>query len=465
MLLTITTTARPATDLGFLLHKSPERAQRFELPWGAAHVFYPVATEERASCALLLEVDAVGLVGRPGGEAMLRDQYVTDRPYVASSMLSVAIARVFGTALSGRSRERQDLADRTLPLEARLAVVPCRGGERLLRRLFEPLGYRVDAAAHPLDETRPDWGPSRYYTVTLSAEVRLADLLSHLYVLVPVLDDDKHYWVGDDEVDKLLRHGEGWLASHPDRDTIALRYLKHRRSLVASALERLVSDEVVDVEESERLAEREEAQLEARLTLDEHRVHAVVAALKDAGATRVLDLGCGEGKLLRALVRDRRFVEIAGLDVSLRALESARGRLDLDRLPEAERLRVKLLHGSLVYRDARLAGWDAAAVVEVIEHLEPARLVAFERVLFEFARPRAVVLTTPNREYNARFESLASGALRHRDHRFEWTRDELAGWAEAAAARFGYRVRFAAVGPVDERLGAPTQMALFEIAP
>jgi 3' terminal RNA ribose 2'-O-methyltransferase Hen1 len=147
---------------------------------------------------MLLEVDSIGLVRNrrgPSGEGFALDQYVNDRPYAGSPFLSVAISRTFGTALSGKSKERQKLADTSLPLEARISVLPCRGGEPLLRRLFEPLGYEVTAIRHPLDEKFPEWGDSSYFTVTLKSTIRLSDLLTHLYVLVPVLDDDKHYWV------------------------------------------------------------------------------------------------------------------------------------------------------------------------------------------------------------------------------------------------------------------------------
>jgi 3' terminal RNA ribose 2'-O-methyltransferase Hen1 len=460
MLLTITTTHRPATDLGYLLHKRPHRVQSFPLSFGQAHVFYPEASPERCTAALLLDVDPVGLVRDrrgPGGDGGLLEQYVNDRPYVASSFLSVALAQVFGSALSGRCKDRPELAETPLPLDARLAVLPCRGGETFLRRLFEPLGYTVSATRHPLDEQFPTWGEGPYHTVTLNATRRLHELLSHLYVLVPVLDNDKHYWVGDAEVDKLLRHGEGWLAAHPEREQIARRYLKHRHHLARAALERLLEEDTGEAEETQA---REEEVLEERVSLNEQRLAAVAAALKDSGARRVLDLGCGEGKLLRRLVQEPAFEEIVGVDVSNRALEIARERLD--RLPERLRERVKLLHSALTYRDRRLNGYDAAAVVEVIEHLDPPRLSAFERVLFEFARPKTVVLTTPNAEYNVKFEGLPAGKFRHKDHRFEWTRAEFQAWANAVAGRFGSTVRFLPVGPEDTAVGPPTQMAVLQ---
>jgi 3' terminal RNA ribose 2'-O-methyltransferase Hen1 len=467
MLLTITTTHEPATDLGYLLHKNPARAQSAALSFGRAHVLYPEATAERCTAALVLDVDPVALVrGRRGadgdaGGGMLA-QYVNDRPYVASSFLSVAIAELFGTAMQGRSKDRPELAATAIPLEARLAVVPSRGGEALLRRLFEPLGWAVEAEPHPLDPHVPAWGESRYFTVRLSATKRLAELLVHLYVLVPVLDDEKHYWVGDDEVEKLLRHGEGWLAAHPERELITRRYLKHRRSLVDDALSRLVAGEEGDDGAAEPGArDAEEGALERPLALNDRRLAAVHEALRASGATSVIDLGCGEGRLLRLLLGDRQLGRVAGMDVSHQVLAVAADRLRLDRLPPAERERVALLHGSLVYRDERLAGFDAAAVVEVIEHLDPPRLAAFERVVFEHARPRTVVLTTPNAEYNVRWPSLPAGTMRHRDHRFEWSRAELEAWARGVAERFGYAVRFAPVGPEDAEVGAPTQMAVF----
>jgi len=463
MLLTLSTTHRPATDLGFLLHKNPARAQRFDAGIGTAHVFYPEATEERCTAALLIDVDPVQLVRRrPRGAApAAADEYVNDRPYAASSYLAVAIGEVFGSAMAGRSRERQSLADSAIPLRATVSALPCHGGEPLLRRLFEPLGYTVGVHGEMLDERFPDWGASPYHRVTLEATVRLADLLTALYVLIPVLDGDKHYWVGDDEVDKLLRHGEGWLATHPERELIVHRYLKRRHSLTRDALRRLVADEQPDADEATEAHDAEEDSLERRVSLDEQRTGAVLAALRSCGATRVVDVGCGEGRLLQALLRDSAFTDVAGMDVSTRALERAADRLHVDTMPPAMRRRITLFQGSLTYRDARLAGYDAATAVEVIEHLDPSRLDAFTRVLFAHAQPGTVLVTTPNVEYNVRFDGLPAGRLRHSDHRFEWARAEFAAWGAATAAAHGYTVRFLPIGPEDPEVGAPTQMAVF----
>lgn len=499
MLLTLSTTRSPATDLGWLLHKHPDKVQEFDLSFGKAHVFYPEVDDTRCTAALVLDVDPVGLVrrrGGPAGERFSLHQYVNDRPYVASSFMSVAIGRVFSTALAGRCKERPELVEEVMPLKVCIAVLPCRGGDALLKRLFEPLGYAVSAEQHTLDPCFPDWGDSRYYTVTLAGSQRLQDLLAHLYVLIPVLDNDKHYWVGQDELEKLLRQGEGWLAQHPEREMITSRYLKYQRSLAREALARLAEEDHPDPDAEEAAHAQEEVDLEASLvvsddaqalaanvalladdqpeaeqpergpSLHSQRLATVLAALRAASAKSVIDLGCGEGRLLRLLLADKQFERVIDVDVSLRSLKLAADRLRLERLPSFKRERIELLHGSLMYRDARLrldanTPFDAAACVEVIEHLDPPRLSAFERVVFEFARPRLVIVTTPNREYNVRFETLPAGEFRHRDHRFEWTRAEFESWANGQTERFGYTVRFLPVGPVDEHVGSPTQVGLF----
>lgn len=461
MLLTLRTTHQPATDLGFLLHKHPEHVHTREFPFGQATVFYPEATAEGCTAAVALDVDPVGIVRGRGGRDGAEDQYVNDRPYVASSLLSVVLSRWFNSALAGRCERRPDLAASAVPLEARLAVVPCRGGEEFLRTLFEPLGYTVEATRHELDERMPALGSSRLFSVTIRATRRVSELLTHLYVLVPVLDDRKHYWVGDDEIEKLLRHGQGWLDRHPQREAIVSRYLVHQRGLVRDAIARLTADEQPEEETAAARKDEQEASIERTLSLNERRLDAVVEVLKASGASRILDLGCGEGKLLRRLLADQQFEEIVGMDVSSRVLDLAEARLRLDRLAPKQRERIRLLHGSLMYRDRRLGGFDAASVVEVIEHLDQPRLRAFERVLFEVARPSTIALTTPNAEYNVKWPSLPAGRFRHRDHRFEWTRAEFQHWAHDVASRFGYAVTFRAVGDVDEAVGPPTQMAVF----
>ncbi|GAA0901353.1 3' terminal RNA ribose 2'-O-methyltransferase Hen1 [Streptomyces thermoalcalitolerans] len=493
MFLTITTTGtaeRPATDLGFLLHKHPDKAQAFSTSCGTAHVLYPEADDQRCTAALLLEVDPVALVrrgkgkGRGGAPDAALAQYVNDRPYAASSLLAVALSSVFSSALRGVCHTRPELPGQTRPLRIAVPALPARGGPGLVRRLFEPLGWTVTAEPVPLDEEFPEWGDSRYVRLELESEaMTLAEALRHLYVLLPVLDDAKHYWVTSEEVDKLLRFGEGWLSEHPEQNLITSRYLARRWSLTRQARERLelvrlaeADDSEVDELDNAVAAEAEtEADAEAGaagtgdgaegkpVPLAVQRRDAIVAALREAGAARVLDLGCGEGRLVQELLKDARFTEIVGVDVSMQALTIAARRLKLDRMGERQAARVTLRQGSLVYTDKLLKGYDAAVLSEVIEHLDLPRLPALEYAVFGTARPRTVLVTTPNAEYNVRWETLPAGHVRHRDHRFEWTRAQFGQWAHSVAGRHGYDVEFRPVGPDDPEVGPPTQMAVFTL--
>ncbi|MEU6333006.1 3' terminal RNA ribose 2'-O-methyltransferase Hen1 [Streptomyces cellulosae] len=478
MFLTISTTGsaqRPATDLGHLLHKHPEKAQAFSTSYGTAHVLYPEADTGRCTAALLLEVDAVALVrrgkgkGRGGAPDAALTQYVNDRPYAASSLLAVALGSVFSSAMRGVCTARPELPDAPRPLRIEVPVLPARGGADLVRRLFEPLGWTVTAEPVPLDAEFPDWGDSRYIRLTLEAqELTLAEALRHLYVLLPVLDDAKHYWVSPDEVDKLLRVGDGWLAGHPERELITRRYLSHRWSLTRQAKERLELVRLAEADDSEvedldNAVEPEAEDEEKPTSLAVQRREAILAVLRASGAARVLDLGCGQGQLVQALLKDPAFTEIVGVDVSMRALTIASRRLKLDRMGERQASRVTLLQGSLAYTDKRLKGYDAAVLSEVIEHLDLPRLPALEYAVFGAARPRTVCVTTPNVEYNVRWESLPAGHVRHGDHRFEWTREEFRGWARTVAERHGYDVEFLPVGPDDPEVGPPTQMAVFRL--
>ncbi|MFE0250193.1 3' terminal RNA ribose 2'-O-methyltransferase Hen1 [Streptomyces sp. NPDC059010] len=478
MFLTITTTGtpeRPATDLGFLLHKHPEKSQAFSTSYGKAHVLYPEADAGRCTAALLLEVDAVALVrrgkgkGRGGAPDAALAQYVNDRPYAASSLLAVALSSVFSSAMRGVCNARPERAAEPLPLRIEVPSLPARGGPELVRRLFEPLGWAVTAEPVPLDVRFPEWGDSRYVRLVLESEtLTLAEALRHLYVLLPVLDDAKHYWVAPDEVDKLLRVGEGWLPDHPEQKLITSRYLSRRWSLTREAMERLELVRLAEADDSEvedidNAVEAESETEEKPTPLAVQRRDAIIVALKASGAARVLDLGCGQGQLVQALLKDPAFTEIVGVDVSMRALTIAGRRLKLDRMGERQASRVKLFQSSLAYTDNRLKGYDAAVLSEVIEHLDLPRLPALEYAVFGAARPRTVLVTTPNVEYNVRWESLPAGHVRHGDHRFEWTREEFRAWAHAVAERHGYGVEFVPVGPDDPEVGPPTQMAVFDM--
>ena len=545
MLLTITAAGEHAHALSFLLHKHPDTLQQAELSVGTAYIFYPEYGNEKVTAALLLDIDPIGMVRNAknfAGKDFLLGQYVNDRPYVASSFMSSAISKAFSSAMNGRCKEHPEYIELPLTLTAKISVLPApRGGELLIKRLFEPLGYTVEAERHLLDTQFSEWGYGKYFTLTLKNTLPLKELLSHLYVLIPVLDNEKHYFITQNEVEKLLQKGKGWLEQHPEREIIVSRYLINLKSLVRSAFEVLqaAEDGIIPSTDNEADADDETAQdeltkmddtdaaeighhnstaadtlkpekavktgavLETGSTgnnatgevkigskpkigsevktagdglndtvhtqlqkakkerLHDIRLKLVVEKLKQSGAASVIDLGCGDGKLLRLLVKEKQFTRIAGTDVSYSELEKCQDRLHWEEMSAKQRERLSLFQSSLTYRDKRFSGFDAAAVVEVIEHLDLNRLPALEKSLFICAKPQTIVLTTPNREYNVRYENLSAGKVRHSDHRFEWTRSEFAAWAERVAREKNYTVVFFPVGEEEENIGAPSQMAVF----
>jgi 3' terminal RNA ribose 2'-O-methyltransferase Hen1 len=463
MLLTISTAYNPASDLGYLLHKHPDRVQTFDITGGKAHVFYPEATDERTTVALLLDIDAISLVRQlqTGGGNLALQHYVNDRPYVASSFMSHAISSVFASAMNGRCDKRPELVAQKMPFEVTISVVKVRGGEGFLRSVFEPLGYVIEAERHALDDVFTEWGDSNYYTVKLSNTTTISALLTQLFVLLPVFDAEKHYYVSKAEVEKLLTKGEGWLASHPSKEAIVKRYLRNVGNLTKLAMSQLIEE--TDAEE-ELDAERDPSVLAAKKrknSLHDQRLTAAFDVLVSSGAKTVVDLGCGEGRLMQMLIKNGQFEKILGMDVAVSELQKAKDRLFYDQFSPHQRERIKLMQGALTYRDKRLAGFDAAALIEVIEHLDLERLSSLERVVFEFAQPKTVVVTTPNSEYNVKYESLSAGLFRHNDHRFEWNRAEFHAWTAGIAERFGYDVSIEGVGDVDETVGTPSQMAVF----
>lgn len=478
MLLTITAEGENAAALSFLLHKHPDKLQQVELSVGAASIFYPECEKEKVTAALLLDIDPIGMVRNAknfAGKDFLLGQYVNDRPYVASSFMSSAISKAFSSAMNGSCKEHPEFIDMPLALTAKISVLPApRGGELLIKRLFEPLGYTVEAERHLLDTQFSEWGYGKYFTLTLKNTLPLKDLLLHLYVLIPVLDNEKHYFITQNEVEKLLQKGKGWLEQHPEREIIVSRYLINLKSLVRSAFEVLQAVEDGIIPDTDNEAEQDElteiedtaaahTQLQKvkKERLHDIRLKLVAEKLKQSGAASVIDLGCGDGKLLRLLLKEKQFTRIAGTDVSYSELEKSQDKLHWNEMPERQRERLSLFQSSLTYRDKRFSGFDAAAVVEVIEHLDPNRLPALEKSLFTYAKPQTIVLTTPNREYNVRYENLSAGKVRHSDHRFEWTRSEFEAWAERVARENNYTVAFFPVGEEEENIGAPSQMAVF----
>lgn len=460
MLLTITYEGHNTQDLGYLLHKNPERAQQFELSYGKAYVFYPEVSDERTTAALLLDIDPIDLArGKVGSAEGGLFDYVNDRPYASTSFVSTAIARVFNTAMRGICEKRQALADTPLKLTAQIFSLKDGGDDNLAAQLFEPLNYAVKTERVTLDEAFPEWGMSPYINLTISGTVKLSTLLNQIYVLIPVFDKKKHYYTSEDEIQKFLDHGKGWIENHPYKEKIAQRYFTEKRTYARKTLDILLADETDPDETANADVSAEEK--EARTPLNALRLEAVKNAVLSSGASSVIDLGCGECRLTALLLNEPQIKKVTACDVSVRTLEKAAQRLHLDTMSDFKKNKLTLMQASVTYKDKRFEGFDCACVIEVIEHIEPARIPALERSVFEFANPKTVIVTTPNKEYNAVYEQLQENAFRHADHRFEWTRAEFKEWTEHVCERFGYSCQINAIGDVDERFGSPTQMGVF----
>lgn len=276
MLLTITYEGKNTQDLGYLLHKNPERAQQFELNYGKTHVFYPEVSDERTTAALLLDIDPIDLAkGKLGSRDGGLFDYVNDRPYASTSFMSTAISKVFGTAIAGTCKKKPELVDLPLKLTARICSLRDNGNRELAQKLFEPLGYTVSSERKLLDVRFPEWGESPYIDLTISGNVKLCDLLNHLYVLIPVFDRQKHYYYSEDEINKLLDYGKGWLESHPEKQRIAFRYLARKKCYARKAIDVLSAEEIVG-EETEEEADEEK---EERIPLNTQRMDAVFGEL------------------------------------------------------------------------------------------------------------------------------------------------------------------------------------------
>lgn len=458
----------PATDLGYLLHKHPDRVQSFATTQGEATVFYPVADADK--CRAVLRVD--GTDARVDSHTDI-DRHVNTIPYAASTRLVVALGKVFGDALAGRCTARPELVDHVWDVSVLIPSVPVRG-TLTPADVFEPLGWSVTARAEPLTPT--EWGDSDFVTLTLSGRFTVRDSLRHIAIALPALAGDKHYFVDDDDIDKLLRHGEGWLETHPRRDSIVRGYLKNLGALARDALTRLDPASTCDEESADQdlhdqdLHDREfrvgDLQGEdfgddmaadrrmavGRRPLAAERIEAVAGMVRALGARSVLDVGCGEGRLLGTLSADGVFARLAGVDVSTDELGSATKRLE-------RRRGIELWQSSLLYTDARCRGFDVVVLMEVIEHIDRGRLPVAVDSVFETMQPGAVIVTTPNSEYNPVY-GITDG-FRHPDHRFEFTRDEFESWCRGVAADHSYTVTTSGIGQVSDDVGTPTQCAVF----
>ncbi|KAA9268247.1 3' terminal RNA ribose 2'-O-methyltransferase Hen1 [Corynebacterium amycolatum] len=434
-----------ARDLGFILRKHPDRVHEAELKFGVARVFFPTATDAECTAALWVDIDRDELLKlkQYRADTFNLTGYINDRQWAASSLLTVALKSVFSTAMVMEKTSPYD--ETPSDLTATVAAVP--GTEEEIRALFEPLGWKVTC-----DFFNNIAGQKFSPTVTLTGRATVRDLLNHLYILLPVLDGGKHYWVDDREIDKLAARAQDWLPEHPQREKILKRYLADQKGLVNEAVVKLAGEAgAIELASGDQTAK----------PLNRQRQDRVLREVFSLRPRSVVDIGCGSGVLLGPMLENPRIAQIVGTDVSVGELRKAHKALNLDRMPERQAARVELFQSSVTYADERIANMDVAILMEVIEHVDADRLPALENNVFGLARPQYVIVTTPNSDYNACYPNLAPGQFRHLDHRFEFSRVEFRQWANGVADKFGYLVDFDGIGDVHETYGQPTQMAVF----
>lgn len=432
MLLTLRVTGPHASDLEVLLDKCPDKLHSTSLPFGLAHVFFPEVSPDAVTVALVVDVDAV--VWSSNG-------FSSGFGLTNAAMLSAAIASVFSTALAARSPGRPDLVTAILPVEVRVSSFDVRPGTDDARALFSPLGYDVVVHEDVVDALSGTSTNLVRQTVCLAKQCSLYEVLSHLYVLGPVLDGHADDHVLERERDALLLHAEGAARGHVAGDRIIQAYAARRPSGAGAALARLLA---MDVTEGQTALDS----AIAPTLLDDARIDAIVFELREASVSSVVDLGCGDGKLLARLVREKVLTRIVGFDVSIRALDAAASRMKLDRRGGKKSERIELLHGSLFYSDSRLQGFDAAVLADVIQHVNADRLGDLERVVFHDAQPATVVVMMNV----ATRDGVVPPGLEH-----SWSTNQFDAWASAVSERRAYRVRLLSIGSS----GPTTRMAVF----
>lgn len=440
MLMTITCKGSDAQDLSWLLHKRPDRFQAFNLPYGTAYVFFPEYSDNKCIVTLLLDVESSGLndiCKAKDGEF----QYVNPRQYLSGSLLSGAITKVFASAIKGVCEEKPELVDKVFNYEMEITSFSCRLNPDYIEKLFLPLGYEIDF-------TKPSGQYSeiaqQFGNLKLIARTTLQKLLSQLFILLPVFDRQLHFWIGESQLEKFIRHSTGWLENHPEKSFIINEYFWPASELKYRVLEYFNAIPSAD---------------EKAPGLNALRQEEIINSLIRHDATSILDLGCGNGSLLELLAQEKRFSKIAGMDIAARNIDEARKKLCSPgrRLCEAEYVFV----GSLTYKDKRISNYDALVLSEVIEHFELERMVLVMKNIFEHAKPRLFIMTTPNKAYNIEY-LLKYDEIRHPDHRHEFNEEEFTSFCQKFASQYNYELEMSSIGEKLPELGAPTLMGIFK---
>ena len=494
MYLTVKAAGPHAGMISHLLAKNPHNRYERNEKGARVRLIYSAFAEEKIEFTIFATPDPIDLVkGSPHSYDIT--QYINDREFVVSSLFCSYIRPALGTALNGKPKaDYADWVEHVFPLEVTFGPVASNLPDAVIESLFTALGYEADIERGAAEYTFDLKSRSSVRNIRVSGQATLQQMLRQLFILMPVLDDYKHYYIGTEEIDKLQRYGEGWLQDHPQQELIikrALRfapliadYRKLAGDNVQKAAVNLLDTNTTDTDantlqqpgneqittgitasqqgEADTLSSSADVQETAvpPIRLNELRYQAIVDQVSSLPRRRsVVDFGAGEGKLSVRLAGIEGVEQVYAVEPSayagLRALERF-GKLER----EGQQIVPRLVTGSLFYRDDQWAGQDVIILCEVIEHINEHRLPQVMATLLDEYHPETLIMTTPNREYNAVYE-MEEQEIRHTDHRFEWTRAEWADHCQDWVSGRPYEVSLHGIGDISEIHGQPTQMAVF----
>lgn len=444
MQLTIRATGENVKAISHLLSKNPNNLYERNHKGHLVRLFYSEFTEERVEVTIFVTPDPIELMQK-GSNTYDITHYINDREFAVSSIFTSFIRSALGTALNGQPKEEYiKWVDYRFPFTFEFGPVASTLSDQHIKDLFEPIGYEVAITRPEIHYAIDLKDKSSARFLALSGSQTLQDALRHLFVLIPVIDNYKHYFIDEKEIEKLERYGEGWLEGHPLRDMIYRQALRFKE--IYSLVEGSNPDAAAD-------------QPAKKVRLNDLRYEKIVETAQSLDPKTIVDFGSGEGKLSVRLAFMDGVKEILAVEPS--EAENLKAKRRFDKAKEVPGfVEPKTLWGSLFYYDERLKGKDLIVLCEVIEHIDEQRLPkAMDLILHQYA-PKSFIITTPNREYNDVYDM--EDHFRHDDHRFEWTREEFQTWCKERNHQHLYELEFFGIGEEHPSQGFPTQMCVFK---
>ncbi|MDN4617361.1 3' terminal RNA ribose 2'-O-methyltransferase Hen1 [Paenibacillus sp. PsM32] len=479
MYLTIKATGEHANMISHLLAKNPHNLYDRTEKGARVRLVYTSFEPHDTEAILFVTPDPIELVkGTPDHYDIT--QYINDRELAVSSLFCSYIRPALGTALNGKPKaDYMNWVDYQFDLQMTFGPVASDLPDHVVESLFQPLGYEVQMERGEIDYSFDLKNRSTVRHIQISGQQTLQQMLRQVYILIPVLDNYKHYYINEDEIERLRRYGEGWLSTHPQHDLMIKRSLRFA-PLIKEYEQQVANDASMDTlltEISTHSVEDATAQAESAepleiidglettieppvVRLNELRYRAIVEQVSLLPQRKqVIDFGAGEGKLSVRLGQIEGVEQVWAVEPSmqsqLRAIDrfaKLEGRTD-DVIPV-------ITTGSLFYRDERWIDQDVIILCEVIEHINEVRLPQVIHTLFTDYRPQTLIITTPNREYNEVYD-MDTEEIRHADHRFEWTRAEFEQYCTQWIQNRPYTFTISGIGEKHEQYGQPTQMVVF----